>query len=110
MKIILRALHHSGFQDITISEFPFSIGRNETSFQELMNHSDEMRAAISYLSKKHAVISLKNERIFISDFGSTNGTKVNGVPAGNEDIEIRHGDVIVLGKKLEYNVEDDAVL
>ena len=110
MKIILRALHRSGFQNITISEFPFYIGRNETLFQELMDHSDEMRAAILYLSKRHAVISLNDERFFISDFGSTNGTKINGVPAGKEDIEIRHGDIIVLGKKLEYNIEDDAVL
>ena len=110
MKIILRALHHSEFQDITISEFPFYIGRNDTLFQELMNHSNEMRAAILHLSKRHAVISLNDERFFISDFSSTNGTKINGVSAGKEEIEIRHGDIIILGKKLEYNVEDDAVL
>jgi pSer/pThr/pTyr-binding forkhead associated (FHA) protein len=45
------------------------------------------------------VLKLNNQRIFITDLGSSNGTRVNGQKImPNVDYPLNHGDVIALGK------------
>ncbi len=51
------------------------------------------------VSRLHAVLKLNNQRIFITDLGSSNGTRVNGQKImPNVDYPLNHGDVIALGK------------
>lgn len=108
MKIYLKAIHAARIKDIIIPELPFIIGRNEKTFRELEKNSDEMQKAIAFLSKRHAKIFLSGGHLFIFDYDSTNGTKVNGAPVGKEPVKIHNGDIISLGKRLEYHVEKDS--
>lgn len=51
------------------------------------------------VSRKHAVIQLKQKRIEIYDLGSSNGTHINGVRLDpHKPAVIRDGDEIILGK------------
>ena len=47
----------------------------------------------------HAALKIHNQRVVITDLGSSNGTRVNGqkiVP--HVDYPLNHGDMIALGK------------
>lgn len=51
------------------------------------------------VSRLHAALKVSNQRVVITDLGSSNGTRVNGqkiVP--HVDYPLNHGDVIALGK------------
>lgn len=48
------------------------------------------------VSRSHAVLTLEPDGMYISDVGSTYGTKVNGEPAG-EHAMVKNGDVLLLG-------------
>lgn len=51
------------------------------------------------VSRLHAALKLNNQRVFITDLGSSNGTRVNGQKImPNVDYPLNHGDVIALGK------------
>ena len=55
------------------------------------------------ISGKHCGIYVKTGVFYIKDLGSSNGTKVNGIPLSGE-LEIHTGDIVKLGRK-EYLVE-----
>jgi hypothetical protein len=51
------------------------------------------------VSRLHSAIKLNNQRVFITDLGSSNGTRVNSQKIlPNVDYPLNHGDVISLGK------------
>jgi CheY-like chemotaxis protein len=51
------------------------------------------------VSRRHALITVKNNRLFLRDLNSTNGTFVNGTPCGaGQEIRLRHGDEVQLGR------------
>lgn len=51
------------------------------------------------VSRLHSSLKINNNRLFITDLGSSNGTRVNGQKImPNVDYPINHGDVIALGK------------
>ncbi len=51
------------------------------------------------VSRLHASLKVTNQRVFIIDLGSSNGTRVNGQKiAPNVDYPINHGDLVSLGK------------
>ena len=51
------------------------------------------------VSRMHAALKINNQRVYISDLGSSNGTRVNGQKiVANVDFPLNHGDVIALGK------------
>lgn len=51
------------------------------------------------VSRLHASLKLNNQRVFITDLGSSNGTRVNGQKImPNVDYPLNHGDVVSLGK------------
>lgn len=51
------------------------------------------------VSRLHSALKLNNQRVFITDLGSSNGTRVNGQKImPNVDFPLNHGDVIALGK------------
>lgn len=50
------------------------------------------------VSRKHAMITIKNERLMIRDLGSTNGMRLNNVPCKpGEEYRLRHGNELMLG-------------
>jgi len=83
------------------------IGRNEFTIgrvaegQPILPDVDlsTFEAYAQGVSRLHAVLKIKMEGIFITDLGSSNGTRVNGqkIPA-NQDFALNHGDIISLGK------------
>jgi len=51
------------------------------------------------VSRQHAVILVKDNRIFIKDLGSVNGTRLNGnLLAPQSEYRLRHGDEITIGQ------------
>jgi hypothetical protein len=51
------------------------------------------------VSRLHAALKVNNQRVFITDLGSSNGTRVNGQKImPNVDFPLNHGDVVALGK------------
>lgn len=51
------------------------------------------------VSRLHASMKVNNQRVFITDLGSSNGTRVNGQKImPNVDYPLNHGDVVALGK------------
>jgi predicted component of type VI protein secretion system len=51
------------------------------------------------VSRLHAALKTNNNRVFITDLGSSNGTRVNGQKImPNVDFPLNHGDVVALGK------------
>ncbi|MBI1277834.1 MAG: response regulator [Anaerolineaceae bacterium] len=50
------------------------------------------------VSRQHAVILVKDNRIFIKDLGSVNGTRLNGSAlAPQSEYRLRHGDELTIG-------------
>jgi pSer/pThr/pTyr-binding forkhead associated (FHA) protein len=58
------------------------------------------------ISRRHALIRLREDRHWISDLGSRNGTFVNGNPINNEPVRLIDGDEIVLGGALALRFHD----
>lgn len=51
------------------------------------------------VSRLHAAVKLNDQRVFITDLGSSNGTRLNGQKLQpNVDYPLSHGDVVALGK------------
>jgi len=51
------------------------------------------------VSRLHSSLKFNNNRLFITDLGSSNGTRVNGQKISpNVDYPVNHGDVVALGK------------
>ncbi len=50
------------------------------------------------VSRRHTSITIHDERVFIKDLGSTNGTQINGMPCDPlKEYRLRHGDELTLG-------------
>ncbi|MBK8020293.1 MAG: response regulator [Chloroflexi bacterium] len=50
------------------------------------------------VSRRHAVITIKNNRLSLRDLNSTNGTRINGVPCEpGAEKRLRHGDELQFG-------------
>lgn len=81
-------------------KFETSIGRRDPASGTLPDV--DLSAYAGYrlgVSRKHAVIRFRNERLELSDLGSSNGTSVNGERlTANEPRMLRDGDEVVLGK------------
>jgi pSer/pThr/pTyr-binding forkhead associated (FHA) protein len=76
---------HKG-KTIPVSRPQFFIGRDPTC---------HLRPASSMISRRHCVLLLRGEKVFVRDFGSTNGTRVNSVRVDGE-IELHHDDRLTI--------------
>ena len=68
---------------VTIENFPFRIGRAETA---------DLRVESVEVSREHAEIVERNGMWLVRDFGSTNGTQVNGKPI--KETLLSDGDIL----------------
>lgn len=78
----------------------FTVGRTAEG-QPILPDVDlsHFEAYAQGVSRLHASIKIYNQRVVITDLGSSNGTRVNGqkiVP--HVDYPLNHGDMIALGK------------
>lgn len=66
------------------------LGRNPVDSRFLINHAD--------VSRRHAKMSFANNRLFIEDLGSTNGTSVNGQTIDEKGpVAVANGDQLIIG-------------
>jgi anti-anti-sigma factor len=75
-------------RDVAVSGPRFMIGR--------AGHC-QLRLGSAMVSKVHAVIERRQIGTFLRDFGSTNGTLVNGRSMRDDEVEIKDGDRIQIG-------------
>jgi predicted component of type VI protein secretion system len=66
----------------------------------------QLRPASSLISKRHCALLMREEKAFVQDFGSTNGTLVNQHPVRGEQ-ELHNGDLLQVGP-LEFRVVVEA--
>jgi pSer/pThr/pTyr-binding forkhead associated (FHA) protein len=79
---------------IPINKAEFVIGRDAQC---------QLRPASQHVSKKHCSIRVKGDKVFVEDYGSTNGTFINDQPVKGER-EIRDGDRLRIGP-LDFQVK-----
>ena len=88
-------------QVVNLSGQPeFSIGR-VTEGQPILPDVDlsTHEAYSQGVSRLHASLKVSSQRVYITDLGSSNGTRVNGQKImAHVDYPLNHGDVIALGK------------
>lgn len=74
----------AGEADIVIAYYPFIIGKQENLVDHVLNRET--------VSRLHLRIDRKEERYYVQDLNSTNGTLINGrMLENNETMEIREG-------------------
>lgn len=69
-----------------------------------------LRPVSPLVSKRHCALLIRDDKAYLRDFGSTNGSLVNGLPVQGE-VEIKDGDELRLGPlnfrvKLEVTPQD----
>ena len=78
----------------------FSVGRADEG-QPILPDLDlsAFEAYSSGVSRLHASLKIINQQLFITDLGSSNGTRVNGQKIQpHHDFPVNHGDIVALGK------------
>jgi pSer/pThr/pTyr-binding forkhead associated (FHA) protein len=108
MRLLLKNTTDNPHCHISVKEFPFLIGRKEPALVAIEGFEQKVTDAVSYLSRKHASITLENEHFYIADHGSLNGTSVNNRTVGDEKVEILHGDIIGFSGKLHFTIIDES--
>src|SRR5262245_6113258 len=83
---------------IPVNKAEFTIGRDAQC---------NLRPASQHVSKNHCALRTKADRVFVEDFGSTNGTFINDEPVKGER-EIRDGDRLRIGP-LDFVVKLEGV-
>ena len=74
-------------EEFTLSEQENTIGRTDENFILLSDTS---------ISRRHAVIYRSGDLYFVEDFGSSNGTRLNGTPVTSRE-EVRASDRVEFG-------------
>lgn len=87
-------------QKVSVAPLPeMIVGRGDklTNFVPEIDLT-ELEAYRMGLSRRHAVIYHKKDRLYLKDLNSRNGTSVNGLRLEGEELRmLRHGDAIQLG-------------
>ncbi len=55
---------------------------------------NNVQVAMARVSKKHALIRVDGDRLFVKDLGSRNGTEINGNPVGDQWTEVPAGSLV----------------
>ncbi len=91
--VVLRRLCplDKGAEDIVIAYYPFVIGKQENLVDYVLLHDT--------VSRLHLRIDRENNRYFLQDLNSTNGTTVGGyLLENNESVELHEGDEVCIAK------------
>lgn len=87
VSLVVASGSHQG-KVIPISTPQFTIGREAQC---------NLRPASQAISKKHCGIMVRGEKVFLVDYGSTNGTLVNDVLVRGEEVPVEDGTLIMVG-------------
>lgn len=90
---LIPATQHDG-DPIVINSFPFLISKSSGVFSQYKERFDLL---LPYISRRHAHIYLQNNRVFVEDLGSTNGTFVCGERLDEHARELLDGDTVAFG-------------
>ena len=93
VKLVVKSGKNAG-QEIPISIEKFFIGRAEDC---------QLRPRSDLISRHHCVILVEKEFVAVRDFGSKNGTLVNGQRVQGEQ-ELSNGDLLKVGQ-LEFEIQ-----
>jgi len=85
----------SGDRDVLLRPGVFIIGRGRTADLTLYSSS---------VSRKHAMLRISSDRLFVEDIGSRNGVLVNGERI-EEPTDLKDGDSLVIGGERIHVVE-----
>lgn len=86
------------YDKVKIEEYPFYIGKNENLVNMIIRDKS--------VSRKHSVITCKEDKLFITDLNSTNGTFINGIKLEpNKPYEISPHDEIAFSN-IKYIIEE----
>jgi sigma-B regulation protein RsbU (phosphoserine phosphatase) len=66
-------------QPLQLSDGEHSVGRAR---------ENDVQIAVARVSKRHAMLRVEGERLYVRDLGSTNGTDVDGRRVGTEEAEV----------------------
>ncbi len=83
--VVAQGVHKGKSIPIHVAEFV--VGREETC---------QLRPSSPAISKKHCAIIIKSGKVYLRDFGSTNGTFVNNQQISGE-VEVSHSDQLRVG-------------
>jgi len=75
-------------RSVVVASAMFVIGRDREC---------DLRLGSVKVSKRHAAIERRDDRIVLRDLGSTNGTVLNGRLIRNQEVVLNHGDRIQIG-------------
>ncbi|HLW63811.1 MAG TPA: FHA domain-containing protein [Gemmataceae bacterium] len=92
--VVAQGIHQGKVIPVPVAQF--LIGRDEGC---------QLRPASQAISKRHCAILARGGKVFVRDFGSTNGTFVNDAQVTGEQ-EIKDGDHLKIGP-LEFKVKID---
>lgn len=93
--VVSQGVHQGKVIPVPVAQF--LIGRDEGC---------QLRPASAAISKKHCAILIKEGKVFVRDFESTNGTFVNDEQISGE-IEVKSGDTVRVGP-LEFQLKVEA--
>jgi pSer/pThr/pTyr-binding forkhead associated (FHA) protein len=82
------------------SQSDFTVGRS-TEGQPILPDVDltNFDAFSQGVSRLHAALRVANQKLFVIDLGSSNGTRVNGQKIlPHIEYPLNHGDILALGK------------
>lgn len=88
VSIFVKGDEHS---TLDVTSTPLTLGRDPKGVEVLIPSE--------IVSKRHAKITARDGKLYISDMGSTNGTYVNGEKVGTTDVEVTPDDRVQLGKR-----------
>jgi pSer/pThr/pTyr-binding forkhead associated (FHA) protein len=99
LSLVVKAAGAQEGKVLPISLSQFVIGRDPQC---------HLRPASPMISKRHCALVQRDGKVFIQDFGSTNGTSVNDQPVKNES-ELHNGDRLKIGPlHFEVRIVQDA--
>lgn len=89
LPLSLNPRHGSGYEPILLTEYPFFIGKLKANVDYCLDQK--------VISRYHAKITREEERYYITDLNSTNGTYVNG-----QMLQTYEKKEIVLGDEISF--------
>ena len=101
--ILHTASQQPQLEPIVVTQFPFLVNKASDVFSR---YRETLPKEVSYLSRRHAHIFLKDQNLYIEDLGSTNGTFVAGKRLDEHARQLQNDDTIAFGgDNFVYRVE-----
>jgi pSer/pThr/pTyr-binding forkhead associated (FHA) protein len=98
MKLKLTPISHQALGELPIPHPLFSVGCDDAPFNSLPEEDRQK------LSRRHAKIFTEGGSVYIVDFGSATGTRVNGVRVGKAPQQIKDGDQIAFADVISFRL------